>query len=94
MRVRLQRWETHTLDGRRIYPRAPLVARVVLVALRPQYLVLRTREGEELWAQRSDGKVCGAKGGRASGSAPTPARWRGWFADVTISGMYVEDART
>lgn len=54
---------THTADGRRIYPRAPLTATCTVVALRRQYLAVRTSTGEELWIDRSLGTIGAPRGG-------------------------------
>ena len=86
---------TTTQDGRRIYPRAPLTATCTVVALRRQYLAVRTPTGEEVWVDRSHGR-CSAPRGGVPGCQGAPAgqracRWGAWTLSAPdLSVVWVE----
>ena len=86
---------TTTADGRRIYPRAPLTATCTVVALRRQYLAVRTPTGEEVWVDRSHGR-CSAPRGGVPGCQGAPAgaracRWGAWTLSAPdLSVVWVE----
>lgn len=87
---------TATPDGRRIYPRAPLTATCTVVALRRQYLAVRTPTGEEVWVDRSLGTI-GAPRGGVPGQQGAPAgqracRWAAWTLSAPdLSVVWVEN---
>ena len=86
---------TRPPDGRRIYPRAPLTATCTVVALRRQYLAVRTPTGEEVWCDRSHGRCSAPRGGvpgvQGAPQGQRQCRWAAWtLSQRDLSVVWVE----
>ena len=74
------------------YARRPARVRCDVLRIEAQHVVLLAPDGSEVWAQRCDGTLTGAKGGKAAGSRALPSQWEGWrvLRWHSLPGFWVE----
>ncbi len=90
--VVLVRW-----DSASRWARAPFAVTCAVLAMRAQYLAVRTPTGEEIWVDRSVGTVSAPRGGLAGvQGAPAGERdvgqWRAWtLSRSDLSAVWVEN---